>query len=60
MLIPRVDLGDSSAEGERAAMVDDVVKGFLVVTAFASCCVFEAPFAHEMSVSPVLSFNACG
>ena len=34
-----MDLRDSSTEGEHAAVVDDMVKGLLVMAALASCCV---------------------
>lgn len=40
---------DSSAEGEHMAGVDDVVSGLLVVAAFASCCVFRAPFMLQIT-----------
>ena len=32
-----------------AALVDTVVNGFVVVAAFASGSVFDAPFMHQMS-----------
>ena len=35
------NIGDSSAEGEHAAVVDDVVSGLLVVAEFASCCMYD-------------------
>ena len=39
-----MDIGDSPAEDEHAAVVDDVVNCLLVVAAVGSWLVFEAPF----------------
>ena len=36
-----MNVGDSSAEGEHATVVDNVVNDLPVVTAFASYCVFD-------------------
>ena len=41
-----MNLVNSSAVGEQEAAVDNVVKGSLIVTAFASCCVIAKPICE--------------
>ena len=43
---------------DSTAVVDDVVNDLLAVAAFASCCIFDAPFVHQMSASSMSSSGA--
>lgn len=45
---------------DSTAVVDDVVNDLLAVAAFASCCIFDAPFVHQMSASSMPSFGGGG
>ena len=46
-----MDLGDTSAAVEHAAVADDVANGHVVVAAFTSRRVFEAPCVQQISAS---------
>ena len=53
-----MDLEDSSAVSEHAQVVNNVVNGLLVMAEFASCSVYEAPFAQQIPSSSIRCFDA--